>query len=383
MVGVKLWSSEDRILFSNDPALKGLIFSGSPQKAAAWRGGLTWRVTPLDDAEHSTLKTRWSRLLEIFCPIRDGATGRVVAVAEFYHSLDDLEATLGAKRLRMWLLLAAIGLPMYALLAIAVRRTSRTIWQQERELHRRVDELSQLLAQNRKLHRQVRMAAAHGTALNERFRQRTSSELHDGPVQDLSYALLQVDRLEAAHVRCSVARTADCCELEERLEDIRSALRLSVDELRRVAADFAGVDLVEVSPGAGINKAVERHMNRTKTPVRLDLSEMPEQAPLSTKITLYRAVQESLQNAFRHAGGNGQRVTAWSDQSSIWVEISDRGPGFDVDEAMARDDCLGLTGLRDRVSILGGRFKVESTPASGTRVSVCLPLVPGTECPHV
>jgi len=227
------------------------------------------------------------------------------------------------------------------------------------------------------------MAAAHATALNERFRQRTSSELHDGPVQDLSYALLQVDRLEAAHARCSVAATSDCCELESRLEDIRSALKLSVDQLRRVAADFAGVDLVEVSPEAGINKAVDRHMGRTKTPVRVDISELPEHAPLSTKITLYRAVQESLQNAFRHTGGHGQRVTAWSDQSSIWVEISDQGPGFDVDEAMAREDCLGLTGLRDRVSILGGRFNVESTPASGTRVSVCLPVVPGTECPHV
>ena len=381
MVGVKLWSPDNRILFSDNRAMEGLFFTGSPQKAAAWQGELAWRVTPLDDSEHYVLKQRWNRLLEIFCPIRDAATGRVVSVVEFYHSLDTLEAVLSQKRQRMWFLLAAIGLPMYALLAIAVRRTSRTIWRQEHELQRRVTELSALLTQNRELHRQVRMAAAHATAVNERFRQRTSSELHDGPVQDLSYALLQVDRLDAAHQRCTAAATADCCELESRLEDIRSALSFSVAELRRVASDFAGVDLTTTAPDVAIRKAVDRHVARSQTPVHLDLSGLPERAPLSTKITIYRVVQESLQNAFRHAGGRDQRVTAWSDETSIWVEISDQGPGFEVDEAMARDESLGLTGLHDRVSILGGKFRVHSEPGGGTRVVACVPWVPGGDCP--
>lgn len=381
IVGVKLWSREGRILFSDDPSLEGKVFAGSPQKAAAWGGGLTWRVTPLDDEEHLVLRARWGRLLEIFCPIRDTTTGEVFCVAEFYHSLDALDKELAQIRQRMWLLLAATGFPMFVLLAAAVRGTSRTIWQQEQELHRRVGELSELLAKNQNLNRQVRMAAAHATALNERFRQRTSAELHDGPVQDISYALLQVDRLDAVHARCSAATTDDCCELESRLDDIRSALSLAVDELRRLAADFSGVDLAAVSPEAALRKAVERHLKRTETPVRVEISEMPEDAPLSTKITLFRVVQESLHNAFRHADGHGQRVRAWSDEISIWVEISDRGPGFDATEAMAREDCLGLTGLRDRVSILGGRFRVDSDPASGTRVVACLPRVPGVECP--
>lgn len=382
MVGFKLWSTELLILSSDNPAMEGRFFTGSAEKAKALQGSLSWRVTPLDDLEHRELRQRWSRLLEIFCPIREPSSGEVVAVVEFYHSLDQLEATLSRKRRTMWLLLAAIGFPMYALLAIAVRRTSRTIWRQERELLRRVHELSELLEQNRILHRQIRMAAAHATALNERFRQRTSAELHDGPVQDLSYALLQVDRLDAAHARCTAATTDDCCELESRLDDIRSALRISVDELRRLAADFSGVDLAAVSPEAALRKAVERHLKRTETPVGVEISELPENAPLSTKIALYRVVQESLQNAFRHADARGQRVRAWSDEISIWVEVSDQGPGFDVTEAMAADDCLGLTGLRDRVAVLGGRFQVESNAASGTRVVACLPRVPGAECPN-
>lgn len=380
MVGIKLWNPEGRILFSDDPRMEGLVFTGSPQRAAAWRGEVAWRVTPLDDVEHHVLRTRWNRLLEIFCPIRDEATGRVVAVVEFYHSLDNLEAALGQKRRRMWLLLTVIGLPMYALLAIAVRRTSRVIWSQERELLQRVDELSQLLAQNRNLHRQIRMAAAHATALNERFRQRTSSELHDGPVQDLSYALLQIDRLEASHQRCRSAAIDDCCELDTRLEDIRSAVKLSVDELRRVAADFAGVDLVEATPEVAVRKAIQRHVARTREPVSLDVAAMPDKAPLSTKITLYRVIQESLQNASRHADGTSLSVRVWSNETSVWVEVCDGGPGFDVAAAMEREDCLGLTGLRDRVSILGGSFQVESEPTRGARVIACLPLVPGAGC---
>jgi signal transduction histidine kinase len=97
---------------------------------------------------------------------------------------------------------------------------------------------------------------------------------------------------------------------------------------------------------------------------------LPEGAPLPVKITIYRLVQEALTNAFRHAGGAGQTVKAYGLDSDLKIEITDQGPGFDVEKWESSGDHLGLAGMRERVESLGGWFDLESKEGVGTRV-VC------------
>ena len=65
------------------------------------------------------------------------------------------------------------------------------------------------------------------------------------------------------------------------------------------------------------------------------------------KITVYRIVQEALNNAFRHAGGAGQAVNARCEAGRIQIEVSDQGPGFDVNQSMDWEQHLGLAGMRN------------------------------------
>ena len=90
------------------------------------------------------------------------------------------------------------------------------------------------------------------------------------------------------------------------------------------------------------------------------------------KITAYRVVQEALTNAFRHAGGAGQRVRAAAHDGQLCLEVCDEGPGFDADKAFEDDHHLGLLGMRERVRSQGGAFRVESHPGGGTKVVACL-----------
>jgi hypothetical protein len=84
------------------------------------------------------------------------------------------------------------------------------------------------------------------------------------------------------------------------------------------------------------------------------------------KVCIYRFVQEGLNNAYRHAAGIGQTVHAISDGHELTVEVADQGPGFSLPSSGGGG--LGLTGLRDRVESLGGKFSLETEPGSGTRI---------------
>jgi signal transduction histidine kinase len=93
------------------------------------------------------------------------------------------------------------------------------------------------------------------------------------------------------------------------------------------------------------------------------------------KICLSRFIQEGLNNAFKHAGGKGQKVAAWAEEDTITVEVEDEGPGFDPsDYGLRSPSGLGLKGLRDRIESLGGMLVIGRMPRVGTRLSATLPV---------
>jgi signal transduction histidine kinase len=86
-------------------------------------------------------------------------------------------------------------------------------------------------------------------------------------------------------------------------------------------------------------------------------------------------VQEGLTNAFRHAGGKGQKVHVRRDGVDIAVEISDSGPGFNG-LPVGDTDHLGLAAMRERTESLGGVFSILSAVGAGSAIIARLPLQP-------
>jgi signal transduction histidine kinase len=191
--------------------------------------------------------------------------------------------------------------------------------------------------------------------LNERFLRRISADLHDGPAQLLALASLRLgegtgnDPGEVARIRST---------LDEAMQEIRDICRgLTLPKID--AMDFNEI----------LRAAVQAHENATDTRVELVA---PREVPVLTnaqKICIFRFVQEGLSNAYRHAGGVGQKIVGEVSGANVTVEVSDAGSGFDVDSI--RDEGLGLAGLRERVESLGGDFNAESS-ASGTRLIMTL-----------
>jgi len=92
--------------------------------------------------------------------------------------------------------------------------------------------------------------------------------------------------------------------------------------------------------------------------------------PEEYKTCVYRIVQEALNNCSKHAYAKNVRVAVRQEHNRLHVSIEDDGKGFDARRVRG----LGLVGMNERVSQLGGMLRVESDPARGTRLQVDLPL---------
>ncbi|MCX7178588.1 MAG: sensor histidine kinase [Proteobacteria bacterium] len=374
IVLIKIWAPDGTILFSSNPALVGRKFplKDEEELASAFSGNVRSHITDLTYPENVAERTQWPQLIETYAPARAHNTGEIVAVVEFYQSTNDLTHEMRTARLRSWLMVGTATLIIFLLLAMLVKRASTTITVQQSELREKVVQLTALLAQNERLHERVQRAAERTTTLNERFLHRISADLHDGPAQGLALALMRMKSLADMCGTCTMTIGKNPSVVDE-FGTLHSALQFALDDLRAIARGLHLPEIEQLSPAETAHRAVRDFERKTGIEVTLGIDGMPDEVPFPVKITLFRLLQESLANSFRHCGGADQRVTLKMQDHQLLVEISDSGKGFDPGAAVS-DAHLGLAGLRERVEILGGIFSVQSALGKGTVVYAALPV---------
>jgi signal transduction histidine kinase len=94
--------------------------------------------------------------------------------------------------------------------------------------------------------------------------------------------------------------------------------------------------------------------------------------PLEYEQALFRIVQEALANVVRHSGARQATIDLVYTDQDVCLTITDHGQGFDP-QAPRNARFIGLDSMRERAQALGGTVQIESAPALGTTVSVCLP----------
>ena len=374
IVLIKIWAPDGTILYSSNSALVGRKFPVKPELVSAFAGQVRSHITNLTDLDNEVDSKQWPQLIETYAPARVHNTGEIVAVVEFYQTTDDLMHEMHVARLRSWFMVGTATLIIFLLLAVLVKRASATIIVQQSELREKVAQLTALLAQNEQLHERVRRAAERTTTLNERFLHRISADLHDGPAQGLALALMRMKSLADMCGICPVSIGKNPSVADE-FGTLHAALQFSLDDLRAIAKGLQLPEIEQLSLAETARRAVRDYERKTGLSITLSVDEIPDQVPFPVKITLFRLLQESLANSFRHSGGVDQRVTLKMQDDQLLVEIADGGAGFDSSAAVS-DVHLGLAGLRERVEVLGGIFSVQSAPGKGTVVRAALPVTP-------
>ena len=374
IVTFKVWDQKGRVIYSSSPSLIGRSFPIDDDLRAAWQGRIAANISNLQSPENVVERKNYSRLLQVYSPVRLIGTDQIIAVAEFYQTVDALQADINTAQWQTWLVLGLTMLFIYLALVGFVRWTSNTIERQQSVLTQQVMRLSDLLTQNGELRERIQRAAANASTVNERFLRRISAELHDGPVQELGAALLRMDRVIGQTQNSQALKPEKICQ--EQLPVIQTSMQTAIKEVRALASGLGLPELEGLRFDEVLKKVVHSHERRTGTKVKLVTSDLPEQTELSVKITAYRIVQEALNNAFRHARGIDQAVKANCEAGQIIIEVSDKGPGFDASRKIDWEDHLGIAGMRERVESMGGSFSVESRIDQGCSVKVSLPLKP-------
>jgi signal transduction histidine kinase len=202
----------------------------------------------------------------------------------------------------------------------------------------------------------------------ESERNRIARDLHDGPIQGVTGATLS---LEAVRLKIGSGDIAGAAEI---LEHVQDELAAEADSLRRVLGDLRPPILEERGLVPAIRELCERFERQHE--VQLTVTVGPYvSVPLEVETVAYRVAQEALTNVGKHAAASRVDVRVETRGSSLDIEVSDDGRGFDPEHAreFLRRGRMGIASMRERTEIGGGTLVVRSRPGAGTTVSASLP----------
>ena len=188
-------------------------------------------------------------------------------------------------------------------------------------------------------------------------RTRLARELHDETGQALASILLGLKPIERQIG-------------EEPVALIRELVGSALDDVRRLTTELRPPALDDYGLQPALERLTELVASRSGLDVQLNVRSTAALPP-EFETALYRIIQEALTNIVKHAAASSVSVLVLDVEDGVRTVIEDDGAGFDANDV--REGALGLLGMRERVSLLGGRFEVESARGAGTTLIVDLP----------
>jgi len=201
---------------------------------------------------------------------------------------------------------------------------------------------------------------------NEAERRRLSRELHDETAQTLSAVKLEIGMLREG----ADARTVD------RLDHVLQLVDNGIRGIRRVMNDLRPALLDDLGLVPAIRSLADDVRERSTLDVEVDLPEKVPRLAADAELALFRAAQEALANVLRHASASGVTVRLRAEPNALHLMIRDDGRGLPGDargglESLAN---LGLAGMRERITAMGGKVTVINGQPRGVVLTVVLPI---------
>ena len=216
-----------------------------------------------------------------------------------------------------------------------------------------------------KAREELKELSARLVEAQENERRAISRELHDEVGQSLSALLVELGNLSAA-----ISEGAGQ-QLRGHVEVIKKLAENSVQVVRNMALLLRPSMLDDLGLVPALQWQARETSKRTGLRVDIAADHVSDDLPEEHKTCVYRLVQEALNNCTKHAGARIVRVTVHEEDSKLLLIIQDDGLGFESQEQRG----LGLLGMAERVTHLGGSFRVDSKRGHGTLLSIELPLV--------
>lgn len=194
--------------------------------------------------------------------------------------------------------------------------------------------------------------------VHEDERSRLARELHDDVTQRLAVLAIDAGRVER-HAKATPDGAA--------MHDIREGLVRLSEDVHSLSYRLHPSILEDLGLADALQAECDRFAKLERIPVDLETSGIPEQLPPAVALCLFRVTQEALRNIGRHAEASQVHVSIRRMGDKLKVSVKDDGKGFDPGRQQVAPS-LGFASMRQRVGLLGGKLRVESSPDQGTTI---------------
>ena len=206
----------------------------------------------------------------------------------------------------------------------------------------------------------------------EQERKRISAELHDEFGQSLTAI-----GLNFSVIRKKMGNSL-ASKVESRMIEIEKAIELLSDQVHNLSLDLRPPMLDDLGLVPTFRWFLNQYQERSGTIIKLSVEEIQEKAiPNQVSVTMYRVLQEALNNVFKHAEASKIEVSLILSNHSIMLKVCDNGKGFNVEDYRFTEPGkggLGLLGMQERLELLNGYINVHSKKDSGTTIRAVAPL---------
>jgi len=206
-------------------------------------------------------------------------------------------------------------------------------------------------------------------AAQESERQRIARDLHDETGQALTAIGMGLRGLSGKIGN----RNKDALLTLHKLETLTGD---SLKELQRLMTDLRPSHLDDLGLAAALRWYAGRISEHSAISVRVDIHGEERDLDEAHKITIFRIIQESLNNIIKHAEASNVNIHVTYEEKNVRINVWDNGLGFDLDEAKQRRAArpsLGLAGMEERAALLNGTVTIQSRPGYGTEVEAVIP----------
>lgn len=195
----------------------------------------------------------------------------------------------------------------------------------------------------------------------EKERNRIGRELHDGVCSELSAVKMNLDIIKSG------------CSDPTGIEKVISHLTTTNESIRNLSHDLNSMVLLKFGLIPAIHNLFEKVENLNNCKVKVEISEFNNQLEKSIETTIYRIIQEIVNNIIKHARATEISFNLGQKNKSITILIKDNGVGFDVKSKKAEKG-IGLNNIRYRVALLNGKIEILSEINAGTKFIIECPI---------
>jgi signal transduction histidine kinase len=209
----------------------------------------------------------------------------------------------------------------------------------------------------------------------EEERQRIASELHDSIGQNMLFLKMKLQNMDIPVLNEGNS---------EEYDSLISLFESTIKDLRSVIYDLRPKILEEMGLAPALLYLCERVSAESKIEGKVDVTGFETRFDQKKEVTLYRVVQEALNNIIKHSGAQHFNIQLVKGAKVVRIIVSDDGKGFDSEKysrisSMPETGGYGLLNMRERVSNLNGIFKIDSSKNAGTIIITEIPLGPEDE----